>query len=179
MGCFNSTQSKNRADLVTPAKVGNSGVNELKMLYNIKNVLGSGSFGKVFLAENKADTSHKVAVKVISKSKLTPDEIESLHFEVAVLQKVDHPNIVKYYETYEDDKFIYLVMELCPGGELIEKITQSKMMSENLAAEAIEKIIRALIHCHRQNIVHRDIKPENVMYDKSGEVKLIDFGLAK
>ena len=67
MGCFNSTTGTSKGDIITPAKVSNSGVNELKMLYNIKNVLGSGSFGKVFLAENKADTSHKVAVKVISK----------------------------------------------------------------------------------------------------------------
>ena len=63
---------------------------------------------------------------------------------------MDHPNIVKYYETYEDDRFIYLVMELCPGGELIEKITDnSHAMTENKAADAIEKIIRALIHCHK------------------------------
>ena len=58
-------------------------------------------------------------------------------------------------------------MELCPGGEIIEKITQnSHGMTEQKAAEAIEKIIRALIHCHKENIVHRDIKPENIMYDK-------------
>ncbi len=153
MGCISSTESKQSKqaskDIVQPVKAPNAGVNELKMLYNIKNVLGSGSFGKVFLAENKADNSMKVAIKVISKSKLSQDEIESLHLEVAILQKVDHPNIVKYYETYEDEKFIYLVMELCPGGELIEKLTSKKVMSENMAAEAIEKIIRALIHCHK------------------------------
>jgi len=56
---------------------------------------------------------------------LTEEEVEALHLEVAILQKVDHPNIVKYYETYEDDRFIYLVMELCPGGEIIEKITNN------------------------------------------------------
>lgn len=103
----------------------------------------------------------------------------ALHQEVSILQSLDHPNIVKYYETYEDDKFIYLVMELCPGGELFEKLSSNQTMNENLAATAIEKILRALIHCHKQNIVHRDIKPENIMYDKVGEVKLIDFGLAK
>jgi calcium-dependent protein kinase len=77
----------------------------------------------------------KVAIKVISKSKLSEEDIEALHMEVAILQKVDHPNIVKYYETYEDEKFIYLVMELCPGGELLEKLTYNKRkMSENMAA---------------------------------------------
>jgi calcium-dependent protein kinase len=77
----------------------------------------------------------KVAIKVISKSKLSEEDIEALHMEVAILQKVDHPNIVKYYETYEDEKFIYLVMELCPGGELLEKLTEkNRKMSENMAA---------------------------------------------
>jgi serine/threonine protein kinase len=70
-------------------------------------------------------------------------------------------------------------MELCPGGELFEKLSANQTMNENLAANAIERVLRALIHCHRQGIVHRDIKPENIMYDKVGEVKLIDFGLAK
>jgi calcium-dependent protein kinase len=89
----------------------------------------------VFLGENKADKELKVAIKVISKSKLSEEDIEALHMEVAILQKVDHPNIVKYYETYEDEKFIYLVMELCPGGELLEKLTDNKRkMSENMAA---------------------------------------------
>lgn len=89
----------------------------------------------MFLGENKADKELKVAIKVISKSKLSEEDIEALHMEVAILQKVDHPNIVKYYETYEDEKFIYLVMELCPGGELLEKLTDNKRkMSENMAA---------------------------------------------
>ena len=70
-------------------------------------------------------------------------------------------------------------MELCPGGELFDKISASNAMTENLAASAINKILRALLHCHKSNVVHRDIKPENIMYDRSGEVKLIDFGLAK
>ncbi len=131
------------------------------------------------MAENKADNSYKVAIKVITKSKLSPEEIDALHVEVSILQNVDHPNIVKYYETYEDDRFIYLVMENCPNGELLDKFSQNQHMNENMAAEAIEKIVRALIHCHKQNIVHRDIKPENIMYDKVNEVKLIDFGLAK
>ena len=69
---------------------------------------------------------------MISKSKLSKEEIDALQDEVAILQKVDHPNIVKYYETYDDVKFIYLVMELCSGGELFDKITTaSKGMNEN------------------------------------------------
>lgn len=65
-----------------------------------------------------------MAIKVIQKSKLSPSEIEALKDEVAILQTLDHPNIVKYYETYDDVKYIYLVMELCSGGELLERLAK-------------------------------------------------------
>ena len=94
------------------------------------------------------------------------------------MQQVDHPNIVKYYETYDDVKYIYLCMELCQGGELFDEITKSDMIKENDAARYMIKLIRALFHCHSQNIIHRDIKPENIMIGDLGEVKFIDFGFA-
>ena len=134
----------------------------------------------MFQAEDKYNPEHKVAIKVISKSKLSPEEINELRDEVAILQSLDHPNIVKYFETYDDVKYIYLVMELCSGGELIEKLSDKSFhFSELKAAEVIQKLVRALIHCHANNIIHRDIKPENIMFGNDGEVKLIDFGLAK
>lgn len=71
-------------------------------------------------------------------------------------------------------------MELCSGGELFEKISERPQhFSEKEAASIIEKLLKAVIHCHTMNISHRDIKPENIMYGSDGEVKLIDFGLAK
>jgi serine/threonine protein kinase len=71
-------------------------------------------------------------------------------------------------------------MEYCGGGELFEKISEkSSHFSEKEAALVIQSLMKALLHCHANNIVHRDIKPENIMYGQDGEVKLIDFGLAK
>jgi calcium-dependent protein kinase len=100
---------------------------------------------------------------------------------VRILTKLDHPNIVKYYETYEDIKYMYLVMEYCPGGELFKRITQKNesIFNESEAASIMKKLLRAINYCHSQGIVHRDIKAENIMYGKDGEVKLIDFGLSK
>lgn len=98
---------------------------DLKKQYDIElKPLGEGSYGKVFRAFNKADPSSKVAIKVIKKAGLDAEDLLSIAREVAIMQQVDHPNIVKYYETYDDVKYIYLCMELCTGGELFDEITK-------------------------------------------------------
>jgi len=94
---------------------------------------------------------------------------------------LDHPNIVKYYETYVDENYIYLVMEYIDGGELFDKIAtqENQVFSEALAAHYMRKLFSALNHMHAQGVVHRDIKPENIMLTSNDELKLIDFGLSK
>ena len=104
------------------------GVHELKKNYHIDSktkVLGIGAFGRVFMTYNKHDTNFQVAIKVLDKVKLR-DEIEYIMEEVAILHTLDHPNIVKYYETYDDPKYMYLVMEYVTGTQLFEKITQQE-----------------------------------------------------
>jgi len=101
------------------------GVRELKANYKIDKttkILGSGAFGRVFSTNNIHDESFEVAIKVMDKHKLN-DNINCIIEEVAILNKLDHPNIVRYYETYDDNKYIYLVMELISGGQLFDKIT--------------------------------------------------------
>jgi serine/threonine protein kinase len=134
----------------------------------------------VFLTYNKYNTQHKVAIKVMNKNKLK-DHLDAIQEEVSILTRLDHPNIVKYYETYIDDKYIYLVMEYIGGGELFDKIAQqeNQVFSESDASEYMKKLFSALNHMHAQGVVHRDIKPENIMLTKDGELKLIDFGLSK
>jgi len=91
------------------------------------------------------DENIKVAIKVIDKSKLSLEDLESLKNEVLIMQTVDHPNIVKYFETYDDKKFIYLVMELCTGGELFQHIVRnSKLMPELEIRHIMIKLLRAL-----------------------------------
>lgn len=101
--------------------------------------------------------------------------------EVAILNTLDHPNIVKYYETYDDNKYIYLVMEYISGVQLFTKITNTanQAFSEAQAAKYMRSLFMAINHCHAQGIVHRDIKPENIMINEDDDVRLIDFGLSK
>lgn len=123
MGCLNSNSSKNPIKAYQYDRM-HQGVKELKQNYRIgidTKILGAGSFGKVFLSESVADPSFRVAIKVLNKSKLGR-KIDNIKDEVKILTTLDHPNIVKYYETYDDIKYMYLVMEYCPGGELFDKI---------------------------------------------------------
>ena len=101
--------------------------------------------------------------------------------EVAILHELDHPSIVKYYETYNDQKYVYLVMEYVTGQPLFDKITkqENQTFTETTAAKYMKQLFQALNHCHAQNIVHRDIKPDNIMITKDDTVRLIDFGLSK
>ena len=116
----------------------------------------------------------------MNKAKLK-DHLEAIQEEVDILTKLDHPNIVKYYETYIDERYIYLVMEYIGGGELFQKIAEqeNQVFSEKDAAFYMQKLLSACNHMHSQGVVHRDIKPENIMLSKEGEIKLIDFGLSQ
>jgi len=150
----------------------------------LDDVLGEGSFGTVRKCRNKV-TSDLRALKTIDKSKL-PDATQ-LKREVDILSNVDHPHIIKLYDVYEDEHNIYLVSELCSGGELydrvVEKTRKGKCFTEYGAARIIRNILSAISYCHdEKHIVHRDLKPENfLLTDKTdnAQVKVIDFGLSR
>jgi len=78
----------------------------------------------VFLAESITDSNFKVAIKAITKKKIIT-ELKAILDEIAIIKELDHPNIVKYYETYQNDEFLYIVMEYCPGGDLFDLITKN------------------------------------------------------
>ena len=160
------------------------GVKQLKKQYEIREkALGKGTFGKVYMGTDKRDPTHKVAIKVLNKSKMSAEDLKSIMDEVKVLLTLDHPNITKYFETYDDKQFLYLVMEYCPYGEIFDSqesfLKNDKGYTEADAAEIIAKCLEALQHCHSLGITHRDIKPENIMYGKDKEIRLVDFGLSK
>lgn len=101
--------------------------------------------------------------------------------EIEILMKLDHPNIIKFNEIYEDSKYFYLVQEFCSGGELLQAIVKKKAFDEYKAFTVIKQIVQAVHHMHTKGIVHRDLKPENILFktpDEGSDIKIIDFGLS-
>jgi len=145
-----------------------------------KKKIGEGSYGSVCKAKNKATSSIR-AVKSISKAQMK--NLERFKQEIAIMKLMDHPNIIKLFETFEDHRNIYLVMELCSGGELFDRIIDAGHFTEVQAAILMQQIIRAIYYMHENKVCHRDLKPENFLFQtkdplEKNILKLIDFGLS-
>eukprot|EP00928_Gymnodinium_smaydae_P018457 TRINITY_DN17022_c0_g2_i2.p1 TRINITY_DN17022_c0_g2~~TRINITY_DN17022_c0_g2_i2.p1 ORF type:complete len:517 (+),score=137.34 TRINITY_DN17022_c0_g2_i2:91-1641(+) len=145
-----------------------------------KKKLGEGSYGAVYKARNK-DTQSIRAVKTIAKDQMK--NVERFKQEIAIMMMMDHPNIIKLYETFADRKLIYLVMELCVGGELFDRIIDVGHFTEVQAAIIMQQIIRAIYYMHENHVCHRDLKPENFIFMTKEPIeknllKIIDFGLS-
>ena len=145
--------------------------------------LGSGTFGKVYEIENK-ETKKKYACKHITKKKIC--DMNKFNNEINIMREINHPNIIKLYEIYEDQRHIDLVMEECLGGELfdriMERIQEKKIYNEKEASIIFKQIMKGVEYCHSKGIVHRDLKPENILFltkEENSPIKIIDFGLSK
>ena len=151
-------------------------------LYEIKGTLGKGKFGKVKLGVHK-QSGKQVAIKIINKNFLEGVDLEQIKSEIDILKIAKHPNIIKLYDVYENEKYIYIIMEYCLGGDLFSYIEKRNFkLSEERAAEIIHKLCTAVYFLHQYGIVHRDLKPENIlMMDKTdnADIRLVDFGLGK
>ena len=142
-------------------------------------VLGEGAYGVVLKAFDK-HTQKVRAIKKIPRSKIR--NFQRFLNEVSALKTLDHPNIVKLFEVFTEEKNVFLVQEYLGGGELFDYITDQDHLSESEAANIFSQIIKSLIYCHRNKITHRDLKPENFMFkskNKGAALKLIDFGLSR
>jgi len=153
---------------------------DIRDKYELMHILGSGSFGQVGLAHLKEDPTQLRAVKVMQAE--TDEDAASIFIsEIQFLQQLNHENIIRFYEFYKDPEFLYVVMELCTGGEVFNKIIELKRFSEQNAAHMGKQMLRAIEYIHAAKIAHRDIKAENFMLaDDSPNplIKMIDFGMA-
>ncbi|KAF7840865.1 CDPK-related kinase 5-like [Senna tora] len=148
--------------------------------------VGRGHFGYTCSARFKKGElkGQQVAVKVIPKAKMTTAiAIEDVRREVKILRALTgHNNLIQFYDAFEDQDNVYIVMELCEGGELLDRIlSRGGKYSEEDAKAVMVQILNVVAFCHLQGVVHRDLKPENFLYaskDENSELKAIDFGLS-
>ncbi|KAG9447093.1 hypothetical protein H6P81_013221 [Aristolochia fimbriata] len=150
--------------------------------YRLEKELGRGEFGITHQCVN-LQSGEVLACKTISKSKLrTEIDLQDVRREVEIMRKLPpHPNIVRLKDTYEDDDAVYLVMELCEGGELFDRIVARGHYTERAAALVTKTIIEIVQVCHEHGVMHRDLKPENFLFASKKEaspLKAIDFGLS-
>ena len=147
--------------------------------YVLDRQVGAGSAGQVFAAHH-AETMQPVALKLLH-SDVQHDEMVERRFvrEVAILQKLNHPNIVRFYEGGIEDSSLFYTMELLDCGSLKEVLQRRERLSWQEAVECGIQISRALQHAHAAGIIHRDLKPANIFLSGDGLLKLGDFGIAR
>ena len=145
--------------------------------------ISNGTYAKVYIVQKKTDFK-LYCCKEILKSKVK--DLPKFRNEINILSKVDHPNIIRLFEIFEDNRYISLIMELCEGGNLFEKINElaekDKSFSEKEAVKIFKQLMSAVNYCHSQGICHRDLKPENIIFlnkNPDSPIKIIDFGLSK
>ena len=158
---------------------------DIRSIYKFKSEpLGGGNFGTVRKAFRKADKENKkyFAIKSIPKKNLTEKDFTNLIKEVNIISGLSHPNIINFYETYHDNHFFHLVMELCEGRDSYRQIVKKEKSDEKKVVSLIAKVLLAIAHCHSRGVTHRDLKPENILFENNSpdaEIKIIDFGLSR
>ena len=142
--------------------------------------LGSGAFADVMLCHHKP-TKVQRAVKVIHKAGISIQQRDPIYLlkEIQILRTIDHPNVLKCYEIFEDSLKYYVATEYCAAGDLFSEILKLKRFTEASAARIMHQLLSALIYCHEKSIIHRDLKPENILIVDNQEnisIKVADFG---
>ncbi|CAH8431517.1 unnamed protein product [Schistosoma intercalatum] len=149
--------------------------------YEVRGVLGSGASSTVRRCIEK-DSKAEFAVKILDlNSGVDTSEVirSECMREVTILRKVvDHPNIIRIHDVFEGDAYIFLVSEICQGGELFDYLTHNVIISEKRTRAIMRQLFDAVNFIHDRQIVHRDLKPENILLDENLNIKVTDFGLA-
>ena len=147
--------------------------------FEIKKIIGEGTFGVVKLAKNK-QTGEDVAIKIMQKKKiLLLEGKKNIEREINVLKNLRHPNIVHLYSVIQTNENIFLIMEYVEGKELFDYIVLKEKLPEEEACIYFQQIISGIEYLHKMNVTHRDIKPENLLInEKTKELKIVDFGLS-
>lgn len=144
--------------------------------FDIGRPLGRGKFGNVYLAREK-ETKFVVALKVLFKEQIGEQGIEhQVRREIEIQSHLRHPNILRMYGFFHDEKRIYLILEYAANGTLFNALKNEKRFDEKKSAKYIKSLISALEYLHERGVIHRDIKPENLLLGYDDQLKIADFG---
>jgi serum/glucocorticoid-regulated kinase 2 len=147
--------------------------------FEIKKMVGKGTFGKVFMVEN-VNTGNQYAMKCIRKDIILENEqMENIQLEKDILYTINHPFLVNMEFVFQNEFRIYFLMKFVRGGELFRHLVEVRMFPENQAKFFAAQVAMALAHLHSKKIIYRDLKPENVLVNEDGYLLVADFGLAK
>ncbi|KAH0787591.1 Aurora kinase A [Histomonas meleagridis] len=144
--------------------------------FEIGRPLGTGKFGRVYLAREKR-THYIVALKVLYKSQIQQAGVEhQLRREIEIQSHLCHPHILRLYGYFYDQTRVYIILEYASEGELFKLLREKGHFDEPTSAKYIMQIVDAVSYCHSKHVIHRDIKPENILISSNGSLKLADFG---
>jgi calcium/calmodulin-dependent protein kinase I len=149
--------------------------------YELGDELGSGAYAVVKVGTHRS-TGKSYAIKIVEIESMEAADLEALHIEIMVMSRLNHPNIVRLYETYRESEYYYLVTEKMMGGELLDRVVQKTFYNEKEARDTCKILFQAMSYCHSKRIAHRDLKPENLLLqsdDNDWDLKIADFGFAK
>jgi NUAK family SNF1-like kinase len=142
-------------------------------------MLGKGAFGKVSLGLHRL-TRRLVAIKAINMDFMKDESSKKkMSNEISILKSLRHPNVVKLLETFEIEKHHLIVMELCPGGDLLNYVRKRRKLNEKYAKFVFKQIMEGMAYLHQNGVVHRDIKLDNILLDGHGNIKIADFGVSR
>merc|ERR1719163_2427432 len=140
--------------------------------------LGAGKFGAVYVARERR-TGFIFALKVLDKQQLIKHRVEhQLRREIEIQSHLRHANILRLYSFFHDERRVYLMLEMAPGGELYTLLQQRGSFSEARSAWYFKQMAEAILYCHTKHVIHRDIKPENILIGINETLKIADFGWA-
>lgn len=145
--------------------------------YEIRETLGTGTFGKVKLGVHRV-TGHTVAIKCIKRAQIDAQQIARLQREIRILTMLRHENVILLYQVIHTPKEILMVMEHVNGGDLLDHINSRGPIAEVDGRSVFMQVVEGLRFCHSLGVAHRDLKPENILLDHNAKVKIADFGLS-